>query len=196
MTDVEIVRCAGADHGPLQGGSTLLSNGFSERLHFSRGRIAAAASTENARCAETARLSAHSPYPVRSTDCLPVHAVISGRDFRPGRRRARSWIRRTLRGHLGRQHADPDHRCPLDTIPRIIEKNRKLRWTLEVVAVSVSDVDRAKASPSASSSLPSTTARINDGMRFVQLTSQANDDLEFTLPCKHHGAAPLLITQP
>jgi len=57
-----------------------------------------------------------------------------------------------------------------------------MRWTLEVVAVSVSDVDRA--------------ARINDGMRFVQLTSQANDDLEFTLPCKHHGAAPLLITQP
>jgi hypothetical protein len=167
VTDVEIVRCAGADHGPLQGGSTLLSNGFSERLHFSRGRIAAAASTENARCAETARLSAHSPYPGAQ-----------------------------LRGHLGRQHADPDHRCPLDTIPRIIEKNRKLRWTLEVVAVSVSGVDRAKASPSASSSLPSTTARINDGMRFVQLTSQANDDLEFTLPCRHHGAAPLLITQP
>lgn len=55
-----------------------------------------------------------------------------------------------------------------------------MRWALEVAAGSVSNVDGAKASPSASSSLPSTTARMNDGLRFAQLTSQANDDLEFT----------------
>lgn len=64
MTDVEIVRCAGTDHGQLQGGPTLLSNGFSERLHLPAAALfpAAAAITEKARCAGTARLFAHSPY--------------------------------------------------------------------------------------------------------------------------------------